>query len=135
MPDFSASVGELAGFIRAMFGLTRRNRLRDQIRETLSLFAAVAQYDRLAEPAERLAKVIELETEHLLAAHQTNRRDWNWASSVLSEAIAGLTAWGAIALWKPDSWYAILLFVLDVIAGGLFFIAGFGVLLQRTGDQ
>jgi hypothetical protein len=53
MPDLSASVGEMAGVIRTMFGMTRRNRVRDHIIELTVLYAALDSHPKVSHPLTR----------------------------------------------------------------------------------
>ena len=134
VPDLSASVGELAGVLRTMFGLTRRNRLRDQIREMVGLLKEMDGYAALAGAATNVAAVIDLQSAQLLEAHQATKRKWNWPSFVVAEGLAALTTWAAWALWPLHHWYRTVLFVPDVVVGALMLIAGFGVLLAKADE-
>jgi len=132
MPDFGESIGEIGGTIRAMLGLTQRNRMRDQIRATLELYELTAKYEELSSASEDLAQIVSEETRRLLETSNATGRQWNWGAWFMSWIIAAGCGVG-IYLLRVDwgSWWATLLIVILGFAGAMFFLAGLGVLLQR----
>jgi CHASE2 domain-containing sensor protein len=136
MPDISDSIGEIGGTIRAMLGLTTRNRLRDQIRDTVALYESTAKHDALAGASADLAQVISQETKRLLDTSNSTGRDWNFSAWLVCWVISSGCAIGVYALrihWP--TWWAVLLIVGIGLAGFLFFIAGFAMLFQKSGEK
>ncbi len=131
MSEIRSYFGEVSGAIRALFGLSRRSRTREHLREDVALYAALVEHEALEIPSETLAKVIEIQANRLLDVVTKRRRDWNWPSFVLAEVIAGIAAWIGYIIWRPHGVGPWVGLVADVAVGGLFAAAGFGVLLQR----
>lgn len=135
MPDVSDSIGEIGGTIRAMLGLTTRNRLRDQIRDTVDLYERAAKHADLSEAAADLAQVISLETKRLLETSTSEGRTWNWASAIVAWVLAFACAFGVYALrthWP--SWWAVLIIIVLGVLGLLLFLVGFTLLFQKKKD-
>jgi Flp pilus assembly protein TadB len=131
MSDLSASVGEVAGVIRTMFGMTRPNRVRDHIKELTELYAALDSHPRLSSSAEKVAGVIEQMTGRLVDAHRGSARQWNWPSCIASWIIAGLLIWALVVLYPAPFWWSIVLFIVAAIGAVLFTTAGIKLLLDR----
>ena len=132
MPDLGDSIGEIGGAIRAMLGLSRHSRVREQIRDTAELYNLTSTHEGLAAASENLAAVLTIQTKRLLDIASDTGRQLNWASAIVAWAIALGLGYAAYVLWPHwGTWWATPIFVLDVAAGGLMVIAGFGVLVQK----
>jgi len=123
--------------IRSMLGLTKHNRLRDQIRDTVGLYRQVQKHGALTQSADNLKQLIDIQTGQLLAITQQNKRSWNWGAAILAFLIACVFAVPAWFLYKSEqSWWEILLLVIVLLIMVVFLIAAFGVLFQReSGDK
>lgn len=134
--DIGDQFGDIGGALRAVFGLTRPNRLRDQIRGTIELYEMAARNPELAGAAKNLAAVVDQEANRLLEASNSSRREWNWGALLTCWIIAGGLAALAYYVFAPhlDAAWAVLLIVIVGVLGSLFFIAGLGVFLQRKKD-
>jgi hypothetical protein len=134
--DISDQFGDIGGALRAVFGLTRPNRLRDQIRGTIELYEMAARNPELSGPAKNLAAVVDQETNRLLEASNSSRREWNWGALITCWIVAGGLGALGYFVFAPhlDAAWAVILIVIVGILGSLFVIAGLGVLLQRKKD-
>ena len=114
-----------------MLGLTRRNRLRDHMRENVTLYGALKHYDELSGAASEIAKLIDLQAKGMLEVHTASGRQWNWGSSALSLVLAGLSGFLCYVLWPLSDWWRVVLFVPLALIGALFATACLGVLVSR----
>lgn len=136
MVAITDSVGELAGVVRSMFGLTRHNRLRDQLRDTIALYQLAAASENLEQSTSNLRQVVDLQTARLLAITSQNRRKWAWGGSILALVIAGVFAIpGVYLLREPSSWWVVVLLTVDALVVFTFVVASVGVLVQRPSDD
>lgn len=118
-----------------MFGLTRRNRIRDQLAEMIRLYKDFDGQEALTGSAAKVAEVVEIQATQLLAAHQVTGRSLNWSSFAVAEVIAGLCGWAAWAMWPAEIWYFTVLIILAVLMGSLLAVAGVGVLVQTPDEN
>lgn len=137
MAIFTETAGEIGALLRTVFGLSRPSRIRDQIRDSTQLYAMTVEHEGLSAASENLAKVVVARTQHLVElTSNADRRDWNWPAAIVSWFVAAGCGVGICYLApRWGTWWATLVIVVLGCIGSLLFIAGFGVLLQRTADE
>lgn len=108
MPDFSTSFSDVASAVRTFLGLSRRSRLREQLRDTLGLYVLAEGHDDLQKTREALVEIASLETSRLLVLVKDERaRQWNWGAFVVGGMLAAVGIWGESALWPLRvNWWA-----------------------------
>lgn len=116
-----------------MFGLTRRNRLRDHIRELADLHSML-QHNDLQEAAKSVAAAINFQADQLREAHTAGRRPLKWGPFAVALVCAGLLAIPAYFLWPLSAWWRITIFVIVCAVAFLFIAAGFAVLVEKDSD-
>jgi hypothetical protein len=134
VPDISGSIGEFAGAIRELLGLTRHNRLRDQLRNSLELFALVQQHSKeLPDASNALAEIVTLQATRLLAIVKPERaRRWDWGEFVVGLVITAIALWGEWRLWSlQHSWWVWL----ALVALGVFLIAAVQTTVKALGEH
>ncbi len=132
MQTLQTSLGEIGGVVRTLFGLTRHNRLKTQIRESVELYGLTIQYVDLEDASKNLRNVITTETGKLVETSSSASRSWNWPAAFVSWAIAGFASIPELAYWSDwQSWWKVLIMVLSTLVGLIFLIVGFGVLLEQ----
>lgn len=127
------SVGEVAGAIRTMLGLTRRNRLRDHIRELADVHAKLLHAD-LAEARGHIASAITHQAAQLANAHTKGPRRLKWGPFVVGLVIAALAALPLYALWPLSAWWRSTLFVVDALVVLVLVAASISVLVEQESD-
>jgi hypothetical protein len=128
-------VGEVAGTIRTLFGMTRHRRLSDHLADSLRLYAAAQQYPDLADAASDLAKIVDLQAAKLLTVVTDRPRRWDWPTCIVSLILAAICTaivWAMSAWWKVthEGWGIGLELVLAFFTV-IFLVVSLQALFQR----
>jgi hypothetical protein len=133
-PDIPGGVTAIAGAVRSFFGLTRHHRIREQLRDTVGLFAMVKEYPELKEAEADLAQVVKIQARRLRAVIEPERppRKWEWGTfgvgAVCTLVLVAAEWW----LWGYRAeWWAIVLLVLVGVVILVFLIVSLQALFQR----
>lgn len=128
-------INELVGSARALLGLTRPGRLRDQLDNTLDLYAKAMTHPELEDATQNLGLIVTLQTKRLLSIHQPEtRRKWQWQSCLAGLFLTAVVAVPIYILWRArdnQPWLMWPLLILDALIVILFFLTSMSVLLER----
>ncbi|MCA9647494.1 MAG: hypothetical protein KC492_42685, partial [Myxococcales bacterium] len=100
MASLSGAVSDIGGAVRAVVGLSRPGRLRDQIDQTLDLYAKSEPHPALGAVSAALVEALENQTRALShATDPKSKRKLNWgpffvALILFDLPLAALTWWG-----------------------------------------
>lgn len=114
MPDVSGAIGEFAGTIQTMLGLTRRNRVRDHIAELADLYDKLKGDERLDAAANSIAAAINHQANQLESAHLAPQRKLNYGSAAWGLVLTALAICGLVAAWRPHVWWTLTLYILGM---------------------
>jgi hypothetical protein len=133
LPDFSTGFTDIAGALRTFLGLTRHNRLREQLRDTLGLFSLAKEHAELGQVRDNLTEIATLQSQRLLALVKDDRkRQWNWGTFWVGFVFTGLGVWGEFWLWSfHQNWWFWFPFVVLGFFDLVFVIVSLQALFQR----
>jgi len=131
--NLPGSITAFAGAIGGFLGLTRHNRLREQLRGSLDLLALAKQHSELTEATDDLVKVITVQARRLLAVVDPERpRRWDWGTFAVGIACTGGVAWAEWILWgHRNNWWAIPLLLVVAVFLFAFLVVSFQALFER----
>src|SRR5438067_1607889 len=109
MPSVSEAVGQFAGAVREVLGLTRHSRLRHQIDDTLDLFGKAKSHPELGQAAVFLGAAVQEQSRQLLVSILPGRRrKWNWSAFLGGLFVVAIAAGVDWLLWQlSDHWWVL----------------------------
>jgi hypothetical protein len=131
----SEAVGQLAGAVREVLGLTRHSRLRHQLDDTLDLYAKAKKEPELSEATALLALAIQEQSRQLLLS-LLPRKQLAWTAFLGASVVVAVAAAVDWVLWhfKAHLWARIPFYSVAAF-GGLVLLLGLIALFSGESAQ